>query len=47
MEDQHSGIGGSYTINDKGERVPADAVKPAAPVKLEKPIDDKKTDDKK
>lgn len=48
MEDQYSGIGGSYVINDKGERVPADSVKADEPVKLEKFLDDKlKADDKK
>lgn len=41
MEDQYSGIGGSYVINDNGERVPADSVKAAEPVKLEKFLDDK------
>ena len=49
MEDQYSGIGGSYVINENGERVPADSViKATEPVNLETSQGDKtKSDEKK
>lgn len=49
MEDQYSGIGGAYVVNDKGERVPASeaTAEPEKPVQLEKFLDKPKVDEKK